>query len=362
MANKRYYWLKLKNDFFQDRAIKKLRRVAGGDTYTVIYLKLLLFALADDGRLHYEGDEDNIAAQLALDIDESEDNVSMTLAYLEKTGLLQVISEQEFFLTRTPEMTGAESSSAERMRRLRAKQQAELPAPSESVTNCNIRYNVTDERHNVTPARNDVRERDACVTPERNNVQPSDKSVTPEKSLEFREEFRATEDREKEGYGEETESDFSNPNESALDAQSLQPAMQSAKPHVPYAQIQALYNEICVPQGFPLCRDMSNARQKAIRARFNSGYKLEDFEELFRKTAASSFLRGQNDRDWRATFDWLVADKNMAKVLSGNYDDHGNSRSMSATRGGSTGPAQPITNNPFLKYTQAHTDGGESYE
>ena len=41
--NRRYYWLKLKDDFFKDKKIKKLRQLAGGDTYTIIYLKLQFF-------------------------------------------------------------------------------------------------------------------------------------------------------------------------------------------------------------------------------------------------------------------------------------------------------------------------------
>ena len=36
---------------------------------------------------------------------------------------------------------------------------------------------------------------------------------------------------------------------------------------------------------------------------------------------ASSFLKGQNNRNWTATFHWLIADANMAKVLDGNYKD-----------------------------------------
>lgn len=36
---KRYYWLKLPDGFFRQKAIKKLRKIAGGDTYTIIYLK-----------------------------------------------------------------------------------------------------------------------------------------------------------------------------------------------------------------------------------------------------------------------------------------------------------------------------------
>ena len=42
MAEKRYYWLKFRDDFFDSKRIKKLRKMAGGDTYTIIYLKMML--------------------------------------------------------------------------------------------------------------------------------------------------------------------------------------------------------------------------------------------------------------------------------------------------------------------------------
>ena len=79
-----------------------------------------------------------------------------------------------------------------------------------------------------------------------------------------------------------------------------------------------LYNEICI--SYPRVRSLSEARKKAIRARLKT-YKLPDFEELFRRAEASDFLKGRNDRNWTATFDWLIADRNMAKVLDGNYDN-----------------------------------------
>ncbi|MFR5026441.1 MAG: hypothetical protein ACLTC3_09860 [Evtepia gabavorous] len=62
--------------------------------------------------------------------------------------------------------------------------------------------------------------------------------------------------------------------------------------------------------------------KKAIKARFNSGYGLDDFKTLFEKTQSSSFLTGCNDRNWMASFDWLLKDNNMVKTLDGNYDDH----------------------------------------
>ena len=65
MAEKRYFFLKLPDDFFQSLKIKKLRRLAGGDTYTIIYLKMQLLSLKNGGYLTYEGVEDDLAADLA---------------------------------------------------------------------------------------------------------------------------------------------------------------------------------------------------------------------------------------------------------------------------------------------------------
>ena len=83
-------------------------------------------------------------------------------------------------------------------------------------------------------------------------------------------------------------------------------------------QIVDLFHSICV--SFPKIRSLSNARVKAIKARLNT-YSLEDFEAVFKNAEDSSFLKGSNDRNWSANFDWLIADKNMAKVLEGNYAD-----------------------------------------
>ena len=90
------------------------------------------------------------------------------------------------------------------------------------------------------------------------------------------------------------------------------------KESVTCKQVVDLYHDICI--SFPKIRSVSGARQKAIRARLNT-YSLEDFKAVFENAEASSFLKGSNERNWTATFDWLIADKNMAKVLEGNYAD-----------------------------------------
>lgn len=94
-------------------------------------------------------------------------------------------------------------------------------------------------------------------------------------------------------------------------------------PKVDCQQIVELYHSICA--SFPSVRSLSDARKKAIKARLNT-YTVEDFKTMFEKAEASSFLKGSNDRNWTATFDWLIKDANMAKVLDGNYDDKKNTR------------------------------------
>lgn len=118
---KRYYWLKLPDDFFRQKPIKKLRRIAGGDTYTIIYLKMLLVSLKNEGKLFFDGVEENFTEEIALELDEEVENVKVTVQFLMAQGLLQLIDESEYELTECSRMVGSESASAERMRRLRDK-------------------------------------------------------------------------------------------------------------------------------------------------------------------------------------------------------------------------------------------------
>lgn len=121
-AEKRYYWLKLKNDFFSQKEIKKLRKIAGGDTYTIIYLKMQLHSLQNGGKLYYDGFEDNFAEELALEIDEDAENVKITLLFLQKHGLIEQSNESEYLLPVVESNSGSETSSAIRVRRYREKE------------------------------------------------------------------------------------------------------------------------------------------------------------------------------------------------------------------------------------------------
>ena len=85
-----------------------------------------------------------------------------------------------------------------------------------------------------------------------------------------------------------------------------------------YQLIVDMFNEICV--SFPRVTVISERRKTAIKARMKQ-YNGEQFKRLFEIAESSDFLKGKNNRDWVANFDWLMKDSNFAKVLDGNYGD-----------------------------------------
>lgn len=164
---KRYYWLKLTDDFFKQKEIKKLRSIAGGDTFTIIYLKMLLRSMKDGGKLYYEGIENDFASELALDIDEDEDNVSVTVNFLLAKGILHQNTASEYEVVTTKEMTGSECDSARRVRQMRNRRALELPASNGDIAlHCN--GDVTASNDDVIQGNTDIRDKSIDIIKEDN--------------------------------------------------------------------------------------------------------------------------------------------------------------------------------------------------
>lgn len=139
MADKRYYWFKMEQSFFEQKEIKYLRRLPGGDTYTIIYLKLILKSLENEGKIYYENIGDDYSQEWALEIEEDEKAVSFLVAFLINKGLMIDCGFDEFEITKTKSLVGSETASAERKRRQRERER-EL-----------LQFNdVTDSQKNVT--------------------------------------------------------------------------------------------------------------------------------------------------------------------------------------------------------------------
>lgn len=317
--NKRYYWLKLKEDFFSDKVIKKLRRIAGGDTYTVIYLKMLLKSLRDEGKLYFEGVENDFASELALDIDEDEENVKVTIQFLMSYGLMEKVSEEEFVLAKCAELTGNECYSAERVRNLRNRQKKALQCNTDvtlsnaPVTKCNKTVRPCNEEKEIEKEIEKELEIDIELEKEierqnRDNVSTQGVTMLPNCGNEVskmlpRDKRLENRDRDKENR--------------EVVCTNRVGTSRNSKPSPD--DIVNLYNDICI--SYPQVVRLSEARKKAINARLKK-YTLDDFRQLFETAEHNDFLKGANSRNWSATFDWLIADANMAKVLDGNYNSY----------------------------------------
>lgn len=148
MANeKRYYWLKFREDFFESKRIKRLRRMAGGDTYLIIYLKMQLKALKTGGVLQYTGVEDCAADEIALDIDEEPDNVKIVLTYLLANGLCECSDNINYLLPYVLKNTGSETAGTQRWRDWKNRKTLESNAtPTQLQQNANVEKEIEKDK------------------------------------------------------------------------------------------------------------------------------------------------------------------------------------------------------------------------
>ena len=122
---KRFYWLKLQEDFFEDDTIDFIESQENGERYCLFYLKLCLKALKSEGKLiRYVGnmlipyDEAGLAKLTRTDID----TVRCALALFDKIGLVSRLDTGEIFINQLNEMVGTETDKAKLMRQKRAKE------------------------------------------------------------------------------------------------------------------------------------------------------------------------------------------------------------------------------------------------
>ena len=262
-------WIKLTTDMFDNRKIKHLRKLPEGNSIVLIWVMLLTMA----GRCNAGGMiflTENIPytpKMLADELGFEENTVKLALEALERFNM--IVADNGFFA-----IAGWEEhqniESLEKIReskrlaqaRWRAKKKA-LPAPPV------VEPTVESTRHLVDDAEEDTEE-EKDKELDRDNI-PSGEDVPP------------------------------------------------PQPKINYQQVIDLFNNIC--KSLPAVRKMTDARKAAIRSRLRK-YNIEDFKTVFEKAESSSFLRGEGG-GWKASFDWLIKESNMVKVMEDNYADKG---------------------------------------
>lgn len=104
--------------------MKLMRKLPGGEEITIIYLKIMLVSLADEGKIYFEGLADDLAEELALLIDEDPEAIRMALLFLSQKNLLTTSDNFQYKLEQVPELIGSETASTRRSRKHRESQKA----------------------------------------------------------------------------------------------------------------------------------------------------------------------------------------------------------------------------------------------
>lgn len=181
---KRYFWLKLKEDWFSGTTEKYLKSLPAVDSLLITYLKIQLMSLKTEGFLKYERLLPSAEEEIAMLIDEPVNNVRLLINVLLKTGAIERLDDNSLYLLSLQNLIGSEGSSTDRVRRFRERQKAlqcnnnqlqiegeilgnsELDVENSKALQCNdnVMQDVTDEnlkilqnldlktqRYNVTP-------------------------------------------------------------------------------------------------------------------------------------------------------------------------------------------------------------------
>ena len=277
----RYFWLKLHRDFFKRHDIAILEGMPGGKQMVLFYLKLMVESIDHEGMLRFSDTLPYSEEMLACVTNTEQDVVHSALCALTELGLVEVLEDRTLYLPGVAKLLDSETFSACRKREMKEASSA--------------------SRGNFPPGSG--------------NFPPSPGNFAPEKEIEKESELKP-----------EIESDLQKEKELTVPDGTVCRASDARR-------IMDAWNSLGLQQLVKVTG--SSARAGMLRARVKE-YGVEAVLAAIGKVSRSAFLRGQNEKRWVITFDWLLKPNNFPKVLEGNYDDR-------------CGDARPNTSNPFLK-------------
>lgn len=142
--NKKYYWLKLKRDFFKRHDIRIIESMPNGKDYILFYLKLLLESIDHEGELRFSDTIPYNEAMLATITDTNIDIVRSAMKLFLELNMIELFDDQTIFMSEVQKMIGSETKAAERMRKSREKKQKALEC--NNVTKCYTEIELEKEK------------------------------------------------------------------------------------------------------------------------------------------------------------------------------------------------------------------------
>ena len=124
MAEKRFYWLKLKRDFFKRHDIRIIESLPNGKDYVLFYLKLLVESIDHEGSLRFSDTIPYNAEMLATITDMNIDIVRTAMKVFSDFGMVDVLEDKTIYMTEVQRMIGSavDNDNANRQRRFREAQ------------------------------------------------------------------------------------------------------------------------------------------------------------------------------------------------------------------------------------------------
>lgn len=125
---KKYYWLKLKRDFFKRHDIRIIEKMQNGKDYVLFYLKMLLESIDHEGELRFSDAIPYNEEMLSVITDTNVDVIRQAMRIFIDLGMIEVLEDETIYMNEVQKMIGSESAAAERVRRYR-KNAESLPEP-----------------------------------------------------------------------------------------------------------------------------------------------------------------------------------------------------------------------------------------
>ena len=162
MAEKKYYWLKLKVGYFNQLIQKKMRKQEDGAIMNIIYLKMMLHSLNNGGYIYFQGVYDSIEEELSEEFYEDVEMVRKTICFLRDNQVITIDDDFNCYIPEAMECTGGEGASAERVRKHREKQK--MLQCNTNVTNCNTEKEIEKEKEKRKEREGEEEKEDAHAT------------------------------------------------------------------------------------------------------------------------------------------------------------------------------------------------------
>ena len=264
-------WIKIATDIFDNRKIRQILKMENGDKMVIIWFRLLcLTGISNNhGLITLTDDIPYTIDMFSTEFSESETIIRQAIDVFRKYGMIG-FDGNSFYVHNWEEYQNVDSmekireQGRERTKRWRNKKEGNVT----SDASCDASCDVTSRHGDVT------------VTQQNKNI---DIEIDIEKD-------------------EEKEREKETKRENDKDTE----------------RIVSLYNSIC--KSLPDVKKVSINTMRMISDRM-AQYSIKDFETVFEKAEASDFLTGRDGKGFRASFDWLLKDDNMAKAINGNYDN-----------------------------------------